>query len=261
MRRSLVSILCLAISPALFAENTKSFTMAALGDSISVAFNSNEWGLNDTESWAVGFDSGVNSHFERLLALKGDDVEAENFAKSGATSDDLARQTAEAIEINPDYVTLLMGGNDLCHKASLTQGGTVLSTFKENVEKSVDALIAANPAVKILLVPVPDLYQLWKLGKDSTSCRLVWRLSGVCGPLLGSSRTDAERQMFVQNLQTLNASLADIAKARPSNVKMDPALASTTFSMTDVSSLDCFHPSTEGQALISRMSWETGWFN
>ncbi len=236
------------------------FTMASLGDSISTAFNATGYGENIEESWATGGSSVINSHFTRLDALMGGKVDVYNYAKSGATSDDLQRQVSQVTAYKPDYATLLIGGNDLCHDYGETDE-ELFSRFTKNVEEAIQTLKGANDQVKILLVPIPDLYHLYEVSKNERSCRQVWWLTGLCKPLLSARKTPAERDAFKVRLGGLNQILSDLAAANQSYVRIDSSLAQTRFSLSDISPIDCFHPSQEGQKLLSELTWTNGWYS
>lgn len=94
----------------------QTFTIGALGDSISVAFNAEREGNNEAHSWSTGnldLSHGA-SHFRRLQRFfPAMDVRAANYAVSGARAADLRGQVDQLLAHTPDYVTLLMGANDL----------------------------------------------------------------------------------------------------------------------------------------------------
>jgi lysophospholipase L1-like esterase len=264
LRLASIALLSACASAALAGEARSrpgergEFVMGALGDSISVAYDATYAGANYDLSWSTGdvAADAVNTHFVRLQAIRPEHVVAYNEAFLGATSYDLAGQTDELVTAHPDYVTLMIGANDLCNWYG-THPGQV-EGVDARVTRSIDRLVASNPAVKILLVPVPDMRQMYELGKDR-ECRLFWDLFGICSPLLGD-RTDAQREDFYARWAALNESYAAIAAARPANVRFARRVMEGTFDETEISSVDCFHPSLEGQRHLADDTWADGWF-
>src|SRR5581483_6453241 len=91
-------------------------SMASTGDSITRGFNACGWFSDCTnESWSTGGDSAVNSQYLRILATN-PNISGKNFnnAKTGAKMIDLDGQITNVVPENPDYVTILMGANDVC---------------------------------------------------------------------------------------------------------------------------------------------------
>ena len=84
---------------------------------------------------------------------------------------------------------------------------------------------------------------------------------GVCSSILSSSLSEGQRQEFKQRWEDLNKTLENISLDYPENIKFSMEPARTKFNAGHVSTIDCFHPSLEGQELISKKAWESGWFN
>lgn len=236
------------------------FSFGSLGDSITTGFNSTGWGNRLRDSWAVGTSSRtVLSHFLRLQNGLSEKILVNNEAQTGARSRDIIRQ-AKALAIHkPDYVTLLIGGNDVCSWNNHSDVSKQLNELENNVNSAVTRLIDSNAQVKILMVPIPDLVQLWVLGR-SNNCQWIWDTFGICKPLFHSERTDIERQLFQKNWLDANERLYKVAKRYPDNIRFDLDLAKLRFEWQHVSGRDCFHPSGEGQAYLAEQTWKTGWF-
>jgi lysophospholipase L1-like esterase len=93
-------------------------SIASIGDSITRAADVCCWyGDHPAQSWSTGggiFD-GITSHYERILASKPTIYgHNSNDAKSGAKMRDAAAQAQAAVAQGARYVTILMGGNDVC---------------------------------------------------------------------------------------------------------------------------------------------------
>jgi lysophospholipase L1-like esterase len=231
------------------------FVMGALGDSITVGFNSSAIGENRDLSWATGLDPGVRvrSHAFRLKShYSYTDLKAHNMAAVGATSADLAAQTSKLAHHNPKYVTLLLGANDLCRFASEDQ--TFLVQFEERVDSSVRQMISKNPGVHIVISGVPDIYRLYQLGKRN-GCEFQWNITKMCSRLLSPSSTDEVRQWIFDGWKSMNLILEEIANRYPENSVYVANPTSEEFSREDISSYDCFHPSARGQNRLAEVTF------
>lgn len=260
--RGAVIVFCVSITyaaPALADSTRQEIVVGAMGDSITRAFSSG--GLFDTprNSWATGSSLRVSSHAAKISALLEVDVAASNVARSGATSRDLERQLNKLLgrHARVDYVTFLIGANDICDWEN--DYDPQLNTFFERIDGVFSRLVAHNPDIKIVLSPIPDMYHLWQLGREM-GCQMKWSLTGFCSALLGKNRTDWERQLFVHKWQAANSALEEIALRYGNNVYFADAAQRIAFEPEHVSRLDCFHPSVEGQRLISEETWLEDWF-
>lgn len=239
------------------AEDKASYVMGALGDSITMAFNAGGPLDHPANSWSVGWSKNVDSHYERLLNIY-DDVAAYNAARSGAKADELDTQISKLLKkATPDYVTILMGANDICSWPA--DHSKYLDQYNQNMTAGVERLIKANADIKIVLAPVPNMLQLWKVGRVN-NCQGKWNLYNFCSPLLGEKRTDAERAAFVDRLNDLNGTIEQIANEHAENVRFAQSIATAPFEWKHISNLDCFHPSMAGQSFLADESWKDGWF-
>jgi lysophospholipase L1-like esterase len=252
-------ILFSSLFTAFANEDDGVFVMGAMGDSITMATNSSGWGSRPDDSWATGHGkrSRVYSHFQRLKRIINGPMEAYNVAGNGNRSPDLKRQLRRLLPKKPDYVTFLIGGNDICSWPD--RYSESLERFSSEVGYAINALVNANPQVKILMLPIPNVYQLWELGKRN-NCQALWNLTGLCKPLLHGQRTDEERDNFVRRWEDANEVIEDVALKFPDHVRFNPELAQIRFSWKHVSPRDCFHPSLEGQRYISTKTWMDDWF-
>jgi hypothetical protein len=77
--------------------------------------------------------------------------------------------------------------------------------------------------------------------------------------MLAASNTEEMRQQVVQRELAFNAILAE-ACARYQSCRSDGgAIYAHAVSPSDVSVLDYFHPSVEGQATLADITWKTAW--
>src|SRR5206468_8223218 len=117
-------------------------------DSITRAFHTGLFPYvdNPSASWSTGTSSSVNSQYLRLLKLNGR-IKGHNYndAVSGAKMANLNAQVQTAVAQHVQYVTILMGGNDLC--TSSVGSMTSVATFRTQLTTAMNTLTAGLPAV------------------------------------------------------------------------------------------------------------------
>ncbi len=240
------------------SEDHERWYIVSMGDSITAGFNTRWPGdfHNARYNWSTGSSKRVDSHFKKLKKITSKDVRATNVAKSRATSHELALQWRRIETPTIDYLTLLIGANDVC---SWTDEYTEdKHRFRDNVRNIIDKAIAVNTDVQILLAAIPNMYHLYEQGKNS--CGVRWDYFEACPSLLSSRRTDAQRLAFQERLLAANETLAAIASHYRANVKFIGEVFAFEFTMQHVSRIDCFHPSIRGQNTLARITWENGWY-
>ncbi len=250
-----------AVSPSPLQVPT---SMAALGDSITVAYDIKSLLRADpTYSWSTGTQSTVDSVYTRLELANGTStLTRTNLAVSGAKIRDLAVQAGQ-VAPGTDLVTVLMGANDACTR---TEGDMTLDAdFRTRVDAAF-ATLATKGVKQVVVASIPDVYKLWKVGKASSTARLVWGLYGICQSMLKSPssnlKADEDRRLRVQaRVVAFNRSLAAACAAAAVACKFDGnAVFDTPFALTDISKVDYFHPSASGQALLARKVFEAAGF-
>ena len=237
--------------------------MAALGDSITRAFAACGRGGDCTEtSWATGSAERLDSHAQRLGL---DDADRSyNLAVSGARVVGLASQVEDAVRVRPDYVTVLIGANDAC--AADEAGMTPVEEYTAAFDAALDALVRALPEARILVLSVPDLARLWEVGRDRPDVRRVWESAGVCRSMLAdptdTSPAAQDRRARVRaRVQAYNAAMEAACDRHAPHCRYDRnAVFQHRFDLDDLSTIDYFHPSRRGQATLSRVAWEAGYW-
>ena len=237
-------------------------TMAAVGDSITRAFDVN-WSylLRDAPrySWSTGYDSAVASHYRRLVAVEPAlSGRAYNDAVSGAKSRDLAGQLARAATQQADYVTVEIGANDVC---TPTAGAmTPVATFESNVRAGLAAYAAGKPDGKILLASIPNVYQLWLLFRFEATARSTWEAFGICQSMLDIWASSTTRQAVQTRERAFNDVLARVCKEFVQCRWDGYAVFNYAFTRSDVSTVDYFHPSVTGQNRLAAITWAAGYW-
>jgi lysophospholipase L1-like esterase len=237
-------------------------SIAGLGDSITRAADVCCWyGDHPGQSWSTGYTSydGITSNYERLAVIDPAIVGHEhNDAVSGAKARDLPTQVSSAIAQHAQYVTILIGGNDLCTSSVSTMTST--SDFATQVNAALDGLHRGLPNARIFVASIPDIYKLWAVLHTNGLARLVWSSARICQSMLASTNTEALRQQVVTREAAFNKILA-VACANHPNCRWDHyATYNYKFSASQVSTLDYFHPSLSGQAALARVTWNASYW-
>jgi len=242
--------------------------MASVGDSITRAYNTGPSAYADypANSWSTGTSTTVNSHYTRLLAL-GAPITGKNYndAVSGAKMWDLNGQMASVNAQGVGYVTVLMGGNDVCTSSESTM--TSVSTFAGQFETAMTTLTKGSPSALVYVVSIPNVYNLWSVLKGNGSARFTWALFGICQSMLKSPLSTAQadvdrRAKVLQRNIDFNTQLKTICEQKfAATCRYDQNAAfNTTFTAADVSTRDYFHPSVAGQAKLAATSWAAGYW-
>jgi lysophospholipase L1-like esterase len=239
-------------------------SMAATGDSITRAFNTGLLPFTDAprNSWSTGSRTYVWSHYRRILAVN-PTIFGRNYndARSGAKMRDLAGQMATVNTQHVDYVTVLMGANDAC--ASSEAAMTPVADFRSQFEAALGELAGGSPQAHVYVVSIPDVYRLWLIFHNDPEARLAWRLTGFCKSMLANPGStapadEARRQRVRQRIINYNTVLADGCALYLRCHFDGNAVFNYSFQRKDVSKVDYFHPSREGQRVLAAVTWEAG---
>jgi lysophospholipase L1-like esterase len=231
--------------------------MAVIGDSISRAALSDDSVDDDQPEhcWSTGDSTSdpVNSHWERIKA-NNPTVIGYNNAWNGAQSDDLLAQSNTTVGQGVQYVTIFMGGNDVC--ADDTAGMTPTATYEARFNEAIDVLQAGLPGADILVLELPKLRQVYDSGKSNFWCLLKWPIFGFCNNVLTNGSTQ-RNEAAARNIEYNNA-LRSLCAAQ--GVWFDDDIYELSFTYRDLSEVDCFHPNMDMQALIASASYDASRF-
>jgi lysophospholipase L1-like esterase len=260
-----VAVVVLAVAMGTTAEAGRlrlPSSMAGAGDSITRAFDVGFCCiLRDSPqySWSTGSSSAVNSHYLRLLSRNQKIAgRAANVAQTGAKMADLGGQLAVAAGQRVDYVTILMGANDLCTSSAATM--TPTPDFESQFRGALTKFFTADPSARVFVSSIPDLYQLWSTLRGNVLARLTWDTFDICPSMLSSANTEDDRQAVVARERADNTVLATVCMSF-SNCRWDGgATYNFVFSSAMVSSVDYFHPSIAGQAALASVSWAASYW-
>ena len=270
MRRALLGLLAvvslllgLAAPASAVASVPLPRSMASTGDSITRAFDATPSGcfLVDCPqySWSTGSSTSVNSHYRRILSQKPAIAKhVHNDAKSGAKMADLGGQLSAAASQGVEYVTVLMGANDLCTSSTATM--TPTSTFTSQFETALTSYFTANPKSHVFVSSIPNIYQLWSILHTNVVAESTWTTFGICQSMLSLTNTSTERQKVVEQETADNNALATVC-AKFANCRWDNyATFNTAFTTKDVSTVDYFHPSVTGQNKLAAVTWAASYW-
>ncbi|MGH3442764.1 MAG: SGNH/GDSL hydrolase family protein [Nitriliruptorales bacterium] len=226
--------------------------MSALGDSITAAsvpaFDKlSPW--NPALSWATGGEA-VGGHFARLVRLHPPlEGRASNHAVPGARISSAPAQAEKAVADGADYVTFLFGANDVCTL-------TPVDRFEADLRRALGVLARALPESEVFVVSIPDLARVRELYADDQRVRTIWDRTRICPPVLDSDATDEELAASLARWEDFNRLLAEVCEEH-ANCRHDRgAVAARTFGREEVSPVDGFHPSVEGQRRLAEVTWE-----
>jgi len=241
-------------------------SMAATGDSITRAYNTGPAPFSDApqNSWSTGTSTTVKSHYLRILASN-TAIQGKNYndAKSGAKMIDLAGQLTTAAKQRVDYVTVLMGGNDICTSSESSM--TSVAAFQSQFVNAMNTITSGSPSTRVYVVSIPNVYNLWSVFKNSFTARTVWSLFNVCPSMLANPLSTAQadvdrRARVLQRELDFNGVLKSVC-AQSARCRYDGgAVFGTTFVASDITARDYFHPSTAGQAKLAAVTWAAGYW-
>ena len=236
-------------------------SMAAIGDSITQAVDvCCFYGNWPGHSWATGSVplDGIASHYERIRAqnpaIRG---HRWNNASSGARMADAPGQARRTVDQGAEYVTILMGANDLCGwEGTLTPTDTFRAQFRETLE----ILRTGLPGSRVFVASIPNLHQLWSVLRTHPLAQVVWQTADICPSMLDFFNSPADRQAVIDRQRELNDVLRDVC-ATWSHCRFDDYLTyNYDFTRDQVSRLDFFHPSLRGQATLAALTWQASWW-
>jgi len=236
-------------------------SMAALGDSITTAFNTGS-SFRDApgNSWSTG-SALSTSLYRRFLARPGSTINGQNFnyAVTGAKMSNLLTQANRVGSI--ELVTVLMGANDVCtsSESTMTSEAVFETQFRAAMQVLAGPSAPANRVVYVL--SIPRVKGLWEVLRFNGSARFAWWLFGICQSMLrnplSTSSSDTQRRDRVDARNVaFNTILSTVCAEYGSRCRFDNNVVyNYAFTASDISTRDYFHPSLTGQATLAREAW------
>jgi lysophospholipase L1-like esterase len=246
------------------ARPTLPGNMAAIGDSITQAVDDCcSLGSHPQDSWSTGNGypaNGIQSHYVRILTMNRSIAgRAYNESVPGAKVANSEAQAQMAVAQGAQYVTILIGSNDVCTGtiASMTPTSAFLAAFQSTMSTLESGL---PPGSHIFVSSIPDIYELWSVMHTNPVAQAVWSAAHICQSMLSTANTEAQRLQVRAQIEADNAILGQVC-GQFSNCRWDGgATFDYPFSPSDVSTLDYFHPSQSGQAVLAGLTWAKSWW-
>ena len=233
-------------------------------------------------SFAQGTQPAVSSVYSRYRAL-GLLAQGEEFVSASGSemvSDALAQAQAVCAQAQPpDRIILLLGGNDVCGRGTVNDLYPV-DTYRAALKAALDTLgapacgLPAGSWVHVLSMPRVDRLRDAGLARDAPYCSVVWGLASICSIVTQETQEavldqigaviDAYNGGLAEEVAAADAAYGGLGGVRfTTDWKGPPATSPNTsvgtyfFVAADVSGIDCFHPSIEGQRRLACIAWET----
>ena len=226
-------------------------SMAAVGDSFTRGFATGApdcsfFGPCPQYSWSTG--TAVNSHYQRLLALNPAlSGNATNAAVPGAQIPGLSSQMAAITVQQPDYVTVLLGGGDICFAT------TTPTQFAAHFRAGMDTLFATSPDSHVLVASIWN-FESMRSAVLAGNPSATW---SFCGTFFNAS--SADRAALVDRIVQYNAALATECATYANCLFDGNALFDHVWTSAEVSTIDNVHPSVAGQEMISQVLFDAGY--
>lgn len=290
MGRALLLMLALALvlslATAAYAKDPQLVPrrLSSTGDSISAGIDVEYYGQNANASWVNGYYgfwewlfglTNVKSHNQRITANWGSSGRANYMdAVSGADMFDFPLQTSQAAGQNAYYVTVFMGHNDVCQNtfAEIPSDEVFEGQFRAGMENLKNGLPNGATVYVLAIVDIKNLYEVAqdKYALGIVDCEVLWATSLIhlfpCGTMLNPLNSEADR-LYTQGRNIAFNNILETVTAEynandPHHYYYFTDLPFVyPFTEDDVSNLDCFHPSAQGQKTLSRESWNVGPFS
>ncbi len=222
-------------------------------------------------AWFSGESSNdfITSHLERLRQVS-PDLKAYNFAISGSTTQDLAKQVTELLETERkeqrtmEYLSLLIGANDL--KAKTLDEIVLPITYELNIKTALTRILEKDPYRQILMVGLPKVYRIFEESQDIVGYRLLGsdiRCDDLRRTFYGNavffdrSNPDYDRTKIVYHMyqEALERVAGELRIAFPMAHIRTVQNYDVMALLNKTLSVDCFHPSEWGQAMLAEVTW------
>jgi lysophospholipase L1-like esterase len=245
-------------------------------------------------SWFDGGGAGVFTLLDRYLFFDASVDAHSGAAATGARmrggDDSFAIQAGRILAQSPepDFVVVLLGGNDLCSRDCAQPGACATPLFtdaqwREAIGLGLSQLTASLPEdATVYLGSVPRVHDLYAAGlakqaaESDVECALAWQTFDVCRIVTDASTQNGETQAFrlaaiAERQLRYNQILREEALAWDTNAnglnprgvrvaaeytdESTPSVGTLLFGPNEINGADCFHPSIAGQNAIAERLW------
>ncbi len=276
----LTVVLTLALTASVQAKDPQLVPrrLSSTGDSLTAGGSAEHYGPNPNASWVNGYYgywqrllglTNVRSHNQRITARWGPEGRANYMnAFGGADMFDFPAQAARAVYQQAQYVTVLMGHNDVCQDNVWEIPSD--EQFETNFRAGMELLRQGLPnGATIYVLGIADISRLYGIAREKEAlgivdCETLWTTNPLdwfpCRTMLDPSNTEADREYvrgrniaFNEILQRVTAEYQ--AGDQHHYYYFTESLFVYPLIESDISDLDCFHPSAQGQRTISQITW------
>lgn len=227
-------------------------------------------------SWSTGMDPRyrIITHAERLEYMN-PQLKVFNAAVSGSLAhgvlknqlDDLSawslQQTGDTL---PDYVTLLIGANDLC--SHNVDSMTSASRFEVQIQDTIDRVME-SPNTRLLVSSTPKVTDLKRFHGSRLmgvgplkTCQEAWDLTKFC-QVVTDDQPQHIQEIVKDRLETYNQILEEVVSSRREKYGDRIRIAKDIYhyEMSDRDlSIDCFHPNKLAHQKLSDLTFEKTWW-
>ena len=234
--------------PAAASAQLNVHSMAALGDSLTAGAGSG----GSESSWATGL-SIPNSVYKRLND-RSPGIARVNLSHAGDVMNDLVGSNGQAqAAVNqqprPDFVTIMIGTNDIC------KGPTSVANFRNQFTSVMNTLTGGIPSARIFVTSIPNWGQLYSLFQGDSSVVSTWSNDDHCPLFLTPPGPSSDTQ---QHLIDLNLQLAQVCAAHPQCTFDGNALYGHQFAQSDFAGNtlnDFFHWNAQGEQAVADLTF------
>jgi lysophospholipase L1-like esterase len=233
--------------------------LGVIGDSISIGVNAcGQPGPCPDRAWAGGSDPEVESIATRLADVSGTKPMVLRGAKDGGTVADASARMSELAAEKPDLVTVLVGANDVCAPSAAEM--TSVAEFRKDYGAMLAKLRSQAPGALALALSIPDISQIWQVSKDNPQAVSLWSRFPGCRNLLSNPASDApeaeaEREAAAERIVEFNQVVAELCRTAGNCISDGGAIYDHEYTAAEISSIDYFHPSAQGQRVIAEVAW------
>ncbi len=230
---------------------------SAMGDSITTAFDANgsaaNLGSQPYYSYAVGWNTSVLSLNSRLNRLYGQGtVTPHLLAVPGDKAVDMVGQARAAVANGSEFVTVLVGGNDVCNFTgsypNVTFTPTPVASFSNYLNQTFSILRTGLPSSTVIsLGNVVNVTRLWTLFSSNLQAVAVY--THTC-PALLSAAGRATMQAAIAAYNQAEVPIIQHYQLIPFNI------FDFNFSAPQVNDVDYFHPSISGHQALAALWWQ-----
>ena len=177
----------------------------------------------------------------------------------------------DIIDIEQDWklLSILVGANDMCVECEdIPIEPSSIADYEKYFRITLQTLQAKVPRLLVNVGQMFNVSQIYKLSLRAKSCENIHRLlpeECLCAFKHGEEG-DKHRRVMDQTAVAYNRALEKVAAEFPRSdsfaVVTQPAMRDgnlSTFPLSFISTLDCFHPSLEAHQMMAKAMWNGLW--